>query len=406
MVIPMSRFLCALLLAGAAFAADAPFVPLFDGKTLHGWEVCNGQAKYTVEGGMIVGTTAKGSPNSFLCTEKDYGDFVLEFDVNTDPALNTGVQLRSHRYPAERTVTVFNGKQTVQRKQPKDRVHGYQVEIGNEAGGNNGGIYDEARRGWLYMLPPGSDAAKAFHDSQWNHYKVTARGDSIKTWVNGVPCADLIDTMDQTGFIALQVHQFGGDKPAQVRFRNIRLQDLGRHVWQPVWDGRTLSGWNASGGAAFQVEDGAIHAKSLTDNPQIGFLTGDRDFSEVTVRALFKMVKGNSGLFVRSDPQSHAGYEIEIDEAKRTGGFWESGGRKWVTGPEDNAAVRAGDWNELTASLHDHRLVVLLNGVKTVDLADDKPIRTSGRIALQCHGSKRESEIWFRDISVLAPARP
>jgi hypothetical protein len=173
----MKRSLCFFLLAGAVWSAEAPFVPLFDGKTLNGWEVCNGQAKYTVEDGMIVGATAAGSPNSFLCTQKDYGDFVLEFDVNTDPELNSGVQLRSHRYPEEKTVTIFNGKQNIQRKQPKNRVHGYQVEIGNEAGANNGGIYDEARRGWLYMLPKGSAAARAFHDSQWNHYKVSAIGE-------------------------------------------------------------------------------------------------------------------------------------------------------------------------------------------------------------------------------------
>src|SRR5436305_9737177 len=113
-----------LPLAASAFAAGAPFVPMFDGKTLNGWEVCNGSATYTIENGVITGTTAKGSPNSFLCTKKEYGDFVLEFDVMTDPALNSGVQIRSHRYPAETTVTVFNGKQTLQRKMPKDRVHG------------------------------------------------------------------------------------------------------------------------------------------------------------------------------------------------------------------------------------------------------------------------------------------
>src|ERR1041385_4803581 len=88
-------------LAGALFAADASFVPMFDGKSLNGWEVCNGSATYTIDKGVITGTTAKGSPNSFLCTKKDYGDFVLEFDVMTDPALNSGVQLRSHRYPEE-----------------------------------------------------------------------------------------------------------------------------------------------------------------------------------------------------------------------------------------------------------------------------------------------------------------
>jgi hypothetical protein len=398
------RILACLLLAGTAVAADAPFVPMFDGKTLNGWEVCNGFATYTVENGVITGTTAKGSPNTFLCSQKEYGDFVLEFDVMTDPALNSGVQIRSHRYPEDRTVTVNNGKQMVHRKMPKGRVHGYQVEIANEKAVSNGGIYDEARRGWLNQLEPGSPGGKAYHDNQWNHYRVSAIGDSIKTWVNGEACADLVDPVDQTGFIALQVHQFAGEKPAQVRFRNVRIQDLGRHTWKPLWDGRTLSGWQPRGGAEWKVEDGAIHARSLAADPNIGALVSEASFKDLTLRVRFKLVKGNSGVFTRADAKTLAGYEEEIDDAKRTGGFWESGGRKWVTGPEDNAGVKPGEWNELTASLHGHRIVFHLNGVKTVDLPNDAQGRAEGRIALQCHGNKRETEIWFKDIAVLQPA--
>ena len=121
-----------MMLAFAAAAAGQEFVPLFDGKTLDGWEVCNGFAKYRVEGGAIVGSTAEGSPNSFLCTKKEYGDFVLEFEVKDDPALNSGVQVRSHRYAAETTVHTFNGKETAAHKQPAGRVYGYQVEIASE----------------------------------------------------------------------------------------------------------------------------------------------------------------------------------------------------------------------------------------------------------------------------------
>ena len=65
----------------AADRATGGWVPLFDGKTLNGWSVHSGTAKYTVEDGMVVGTAVEGSPNSFLCTDKEYGDFVLEFEV-------------------------------------------------------------------------------------------------------------------------------------------------------------------------------------------------------------------------------------------------------------------------------------------------------------------------------------
>jgi hypothetical protein len=95
---------------------------------------------------------------------------------------------------------------------------------------------------------------------------------------------------------------------------------------------------------------------------------------------------------------------VEIDEAARTGGFWETGGRQWVTGPEDNAAVNAGGWNDLTASLHGHRIVFHTNGIKTLDLPNDTQGRLEGHLALQAHGSKRPTDISFKDIAVLVPA--
>ena len=78
------------------------WISLFDGKTLDGWSVHSGFAKYHVEDGVIVGTTVKGSPNSFLCTDREYGDFILEFVVNVDPRLNSGVQIRSKIAEAEK----------------------------------------------------------------------------------------------------------------------------------------------------------------------------------------------------------------------------------------------------------------------------------------------------------------
>jgi len=390
------------LLSACLYAAEPPLVPLFDGKTLKGWEVCNGFADYRVQDGAIVGTTAAGSPNSFLCTTREYGDFLLEFETKTDPALNSGVQIRSHRYVEDATVMTFDGQKLVERKHPAGRIYGYQVEISNEQDGSSGGVYDEARRGWLANIASDPAASKAFKDNQWNRYRIAAVGDSIKTWVNGVPAADLVDPLDLTGVIALQVHSYKGARPAQVRWRNIRIRDLGRHAWKPLWDGRSLDGWSKRGGGSWTIEDGALHAVSVPGDQRSGLLVSDRSFKDVTVRIKFKILRGNSGLFVRADRDSMACYEVDIDAEKRTGGFWEVGGRKWVTGPEDNAAVRAGDWNEMTASLHGRRIVFHVNGVKTVDLPNDAQGRLEGHLALQVHG-RIDTEVWFKDIEVLEP---
>ncbi len=194
----------------AGSADSGGWVMLFNGKDLEGWEQLNGTARYEVKDGVIVGTTAKGSPNSFLCTKKLYSDFELEFEVNVDPRMNSGVQIRSES-----------------RKDYKDgRVHGYQVEIDPSARAWSGGIYDEARRGWLYDLKNKPEAQKAFKNGEWNHFRVLCVGPSIKTWVNGVPAADLTDTMTLTGFIALQVHASKSETPLQVMWRNIRIREL------------------------------------------------------------------------------------------------------------------------------------------------------------------------------------
>jgi len=213
-----------LFCALASHAAGLP-KSLFDGKTLAGWTECNGTAQYSVEDGMLVGTTAQGSPNSFLCTVKDYANFTLELDEKNDPELNSGIQLRSHKYEKE-TDTVVNNKGMRPRHWPVGRVHGYQVEIANEKSGQSGGIFDEGRRGWIGDIAAGSTCSKAYHDGQWNHIKVIANGDHLQTWVNGTACADIHDSMDKTGFIALQVHEYNGPKPVHVWFKNIQLEEL------------------------------------------------------------------------------------------------------------------------------------------------------------------------------------
>jgi hypothetical protein len=218
----------ALLLAAGSIAA-ADWVRLFDGKTLNGWSVHSGKATYTVEKGEIVGTAVLGSPNTFLCTAKEFGDFILEFEVKADPELNSGVQIRSQIAPQPIVVTVEQDKKQIERKIPADRVYGYQVEIATAASGSSGNVYDEARRGrFLDDFQDRPAARGAFKDGKWNKYRVECKGDSIKTWVNGVPAADFKDPMTPRGIIGLQVHQVPKEKfkPYQVRWRKIRIKEL------------------------------------------------------------------------------------------------------------------------------------------------------------------------------------
>ena len=197
----------------AANAGDG-FTVLFDGQTLDGWVQKNGFATYRVEDGAIVGRTAKGSPNSFLTTAKDYGDFVLEFDVKLPTKdLNSGVQIRSISDPE-----IKGG-----------RVHGPQVEI-ESSPGDAAYIYSEGTgRGWLIPMEEHSKK-DLFKNGDWNTFRVEARGPNIKTFLNGEPVADLTDPESfRKGFIALQVHSYRGKAGADggvVMWRNIRVKEL------------------------------------------------------------------------------------------------------------------------------------------------------------------------------------
>jgi len=207
-------------------------VSLFNGKDLEGWTQRGGKATYAVEGDEIVGTSVPDTGNSFLCTNKNYENFVLDLDFKVDALLNSGIQIRSNQFEEAKTWTGTgpDGK-PVTAKVPAGRVHGYQVEIDPSARAWSGGIYDEGRRGWLYNLTGEKNAAAraAFKPDEWNHYRIVAQGNKIQTWVNGVPAADLTDDMTTSGFIALQVHGIGKDANKvgkQIRWKNIKLQVL------------------------------------------------------------------------------------------------------------------------------------------------------------------------------------
>lgn len=195
--------------ASAPDIESAGWVSLFNGKSLDGWTQKNGTAKYSVDEGSVLGVTNEGSPNSFLCSDKDYSDFELTFEVKVHDKLNSGVQIRS-----KSLADYQNG-----------RVHGPQVEI--ESGPAEAGyVYGEATgRGWLSPHQPKTDAMK---NGEWNRFVVRAVGPRIQTWINGQAIEDIADpTSYQEGFIGLQVHGIGKQTgPFDVRWRDIRIREI------------------------------------------------------------------------------------------------------------------------------------------------------------------------------------
>jgi len=212
------------LIVHPVFAVEPEWVSLFNGKNLDGWERHSGVAQYRVEDGAIVGKTVNKTINTFLCTTKEYGEFVLEFEFKIPSGMNSGVQFRSQFFTNDTVVQVKGKPKTI----PADRVHGYQFELDPSPRAYTGGIYDEARRAWLCDLKDNEAARKAFKSGEWNQGRIECQGHHLQTWINGVKAADLKDAMTLKGIIALQVHSINDNQQPgeEVRWRNIRIKEL------------------------------------------------------------------------------------------------------------------------------------------------------------------------------------
>lgn len=305
--------------------------PLFNGKDLKGWHQLNGKAPYKVENGAIVGYSKLGTPNSFLCTKEKYGDFILEFDFKVTDGLNSGVQFRS-----ESLKSYNNG-----------RVHGYQFEIDPSQRAWSGGIYDEARRGWLYPLTKNPSAKTAFKNNEWNHARIEAVGNHMRTWINGIPCANIWDDKTPEGFIALQVHQIGNkaDEGKTIQWKDIRIctEDPQKYMtatdapevncidnsispqekqdgWTLLWDGKTSNGWRGAKLSDFPqkgwtIENGILKVQPSdgAESANGGDIVTTRKYKDFILSVDFKITKGaNSGVkyFVNPDMNKGEGSAI------------------------------------------------------------------------------------------------
>lgn len=440
------------LIASVASTYAGPWETLFNGKDLTGWRQLNGTAPYAVVEGAIVGTSEAGSPNSFLATEKNYGDFILEFDVRQDVApTNSGVQFRSLSDPAVN----------------KGRVHGYQFELDPSPRGWTGGIYDEGRRGWLYPGSLNPAAHDLYEFGRWNHVRVEAIGHSLRTWVNGVAVAHVIDDATASGFIALQVHMVNKPEEAgrRIAWRNLRIQTTDLHAsppddvfirnmipndvsaaeraqgWRALWDGQTTRGWRGARRNAFptkgwKIENGELIVLGAegAESANGGDIVTDEEFSAFELEMEFKLTPGaNSGIkyFVREEVDpiggSAIGLEFQLlDDERHPDAKLGAAGNRTLGSlydliprnplPGGLAIVpRIGEWQHARIVVRpDNHVEHWLNGIKVVEYVRGSPEYRAlvarskygkipdfgeapqGHILLQDHGN----EVHFRSIKI------
>ena len=427
----------------ALLFAQGDWKPLFNGKDLSGWVQRNGKASYQVKNGMIVGTTVSNEPNSFLCTEKDYGDFVLELELFADSTMNSGVQFRSESKPDYQ-----NG-----------RVHGYQAEVDPSPRAWSGGIYDEGRRLWLYTMDFNPTSKKAFKNGQWNKYRIECIGNHIRTWVNDVPTAHLIDDLTPKGFIALQVHSIPKTQSPgqQIMWRNIRIKttNLKPTYTNPIyvvnllpnqlseaeknigvnmlWDGTSTKGWRGANKATFpeqgwQMENGVLSVLKSSDNTNRGGdIVTEEKYDAFELQFDFRLTEGaNSGVkyFVSEDGKSALGLEYQIlDDARHPDAKMGTDGNRTIASLYDlipairngQAVRKIGEWNRAMIRVtKDNRIEHYLNGYKVVEYQRNNQMFTAliarskyavnpgfgtskeGFILLQDHGDRVD----FRSIKI------
>jgi hypothetical protein len=444
--------ICAITLL--SFHSFAQWKDLFNGKDLKGWAKKNGNAEYKIVNNTIVGVSQLNTPNSFLCTEQIYGDFVLELEVKVEQGLNSGIQIRSLSDPA-----VMAGK-----------VHGYQVEIDPGDRAWSGGIFDEGRNGWLYPLSVNPKGQKAFKLGQWNKYHIEAIGHNLKTWINGIPCSNLMDSQTARGFIALQVHQIKREEQVglTVQWKNIRIatdnlkdvvfkgeeapevsylinqlsENEARKGWRLLWDGKTTNGWRLANDDNFPtvgwaIQDGVLKVLGTKKDTLVksGDIITDKAFSNFELEMDFKLTTGaNSGLkyFVVEDRKKKAGtglgpeFQLLDDKVHPDAKMGVGGNRTTASlydlitaenlseGSKDKRMNPPGKWNKLRIVSKDGHVEHWLNNLKMVEYDRYSQIfrnliakskyntypnfaqAPAGHLLLQDHGD----EVHFRSIKI------
>ncbi|HEY4968248.1 MAG TPA: DUF1080 domain-containing protein [Puia sp.] len=431
--------------------AQKSWTNLFDGKTLEGWKQMAGKAEYSVYQGMIVGVSVPTSPNSFLCTEKEYSDFALEMEVLVeDTTINSGIQFRSH---FDQHANGGVGK-----------VFGYQYEIDPSLRNWTGGIYDEGRREWLYPLTLNPKAMAPFKAKVFNKVHIECVGNETRTWINGVPAAYLVDMLDYQGFIGLQVHAVSKPEMAgqHVFFKGIKIKAIDKFTmdfpkgiyvvntipnqltdyelkygWKLLFNGENSRGWRGAYKDSFpakgwQIQDGLITVLSSEGHEAAngGDIVTLDQYKAFDLSFDFKMTPGaNSGVkyfvtLTEKNEGSAIGLEYQVldDKLHPDAKLGRDGDRTLASLYDLIASVKPerfirpiGQWNTGRIIVYPNNHVEhYLNGIKVLEYERGSPAFRSlvavskykiwpnfgeapeGYILLQDHGN----EVSYRSIKI------
>jgi len=251
------------------FALEEGYRSLYTEGSLEGWRKIGGEARFKAQGESIVGVYGPGK-NTFLRTQETFGDFSLKLQMRWDELGNSGIMFRAQQRADSSPQDESNG-----------RAFGYQYELDHSERSWSGGIYDEARRGWIATLENNPEARAAIRLNAWNDVEIEARGPTITTWINGIKAAHIIDALDARGFIALQVH--AGDSGA-IRWRRIRIKEL-PHFGAAGNSLLQSSEWRSENIKALQIDDSGIDAELAPgDAPLMSRLVSRRQFTDAVLR--------------------------------------------------------------------------------------------------------------------------
>ena len=190
------------------------FTSLFNGKNLKGWTPKGGTCVFEVRDGLLVGKCVSGSNSTYLSTElSDFTDFIFTCEMKWEVDCNSGVMFRARTRPGKNNTETVFGPQAEMEGFSKDRHW-------------SGGVYGQSCGGYFYplWLKEHKEARAASKEGEWNRVTISAQGNVVKTWINGVPAAHWLDDGSYPkGFFGLQMHK--GTK-GTVLWKNILVKRL------------------------------------------------------------------------------------------------------------------------------------------------------------------------------------